>query len=82
MSKAEKTPSFVCEIPLATTPIVERAIGAAFEASRQLYNACLGEGKRRLGLLRESKDYQKARSLKKEDPNRKRLFRVFPVITG
>ncbi len=74
MSKSEKTSSFVCEIPLATTPIVERSIEASFEASRQLYNACLGEGKRRLSLLRESKDYQKARSLKKDDPNRKKAI--------
>ncbi len=48
---------------------------STFEASRQLYNGCLGEGKRRLSLLRQSKDYQKARSLKKEDPNRKKLFK-------
>jgi hypothetical protein len=75
MSKPERTPSFVCEISLATTPIFERSIEAAFEASRQLYNACLGEGKRRLALLRESKDYQKARTLKKDDPNRKKLFK-------
>lgn len=75
MPKVEKTLSFVCEIPLATTPIIEHSLEASDEASRQLYNACLGEGKRRLNLLRDSKEYQKARSLKKEDPNRNKLFK-------
>ena len=75
MSKREKTPSFVCEIPLSTTSAIETSIEATFEASRQLFNACLGEGKRRLGLLRDSKDYQKARTLKKDDPSRKKLFK-------
>jgi putative transposase len=73
--KKEKTPSFICEIPLRTTPIIEKSIEATFEASRQLYNACLGEGKRRLSLLRDSKDYQKGRSLKKADPNRQKFFK-------
>ncbi len=75
VSRVERTQSFICEIPLATTLVIEKSIEAAFEASRQLYNACLGEGKRRLNLLRDSKEYQKARTLKKDDPSRKKLFK-------
>jgi hypothetical protein len=36
-----------------------------FEAARQLYNACLDEAKRRLDLLRQSKDFQEARKMPK-----------------
>lgn len=39
-----------------------------------VYNACLGEAKRRLSLLRDSKDYQRARSLKKGGSERQKLF--------
>ena len=44
------------------------------EAARRVYNACLGEAKRRVGLVRQSKLFQRARLLPKDDPERQRLF--------
>lgn len=45
------------------------------EAARQVYNACLGEAKRRVGLVRQSKAFQRARALPTDDPARRILFR-------
>ena len=64
MSKA-KTPSFILELALETSPHDEAELNARFEAARQLYNACLSEAKRRLELLRQSKEFQKARKMSK-----------------
>src|SRR5574337_587071 len=66
MSKKSKTtPSFVCELPLRTTPADERALAIQLEMSRQIYNACLGESLRVLTLMRESRDWQQARAMPK-----------------
>lgn len=61
-------PSFVLELPLKVTPSQEKTLLACLEAARQLYNACLGEALRRLSLLREFKDFDKARKLSKGKP--------------
>ncbi len=53
-----KTPSFVLELPLKTTPAQESTILIRLEAGRQLYNACLGEALKRFDLVRQSKEYQ------------------------
>ncbi len=45
------------------------------EAARQLYNACLGEAMRRVNLIRQSKNFNRARSLKPNNPERKVLFK-------
>ena len=45
------------------------------EAGRHLYNACLEETIRRLRLIRQSKDYNTARALKKNNPQRQILFK-------
>jgi len=66
-SKKERTPSFVCEIPLRVTPADEHALNVRLNAARQVYNACLGEALRRAQLLRERRAYQKARRLPKGD---------------
>lgn len=73
--KREKTTSFVCELPLKASQEQEGVLLTRLEAGRQLYNACLGEAMRRLNLIKQSRDYQKARSLKREDPERKVLFK-------
>jgi len=57
------TPSFVCEIPLRVTAAQERTLLVRFAAARQLYNALLGEGLRRLRLLQQSRAYQAARHM-------------------
>jgi len=60
-----KTPTFILELALETSAHDEAELNARFEAARQLYNACLGEALRRLNLLRQSKDFQKARKMPK-----------------
>ena len=62
MPKA-KTDSFIVEIPLAITSSEEKHLLARLEAARQVYNACLGESLKRLGLLRQSKTYQAAQKM-------------------
>ena len=71
----KRTPSFVCEVPLRVSPAQERALLARLEAARQVYNACLGQARRRVRLVRESKAYQHARTLPRDDPARKERFR-------
>ena len=69
-----RTPSFMCEVPLRVAPAQERVLLARLEAARQVYNACLGEAKRRVGLVRQSKAFQRARTLARDDPTRRTLF--------
>lgn len=57
--------SFVCELPLATTPEQERELAIRLAAGRQVYNACLGEALRILALMRGSCDWQRARAMPK-----------------
>ena len=70
----QRTSSFVCEVPLRVAPAEERVVLARLEAARQVYNACLGEAKRRVGLVRQSKAFQRARTLQRDDPTRRTLF--------
>jgi hypothetical protein len=81
------TPSFVAEFPLRTTAADERTLVSRLDAQRNVYNAALGETLRRLGLMRQSRDWQRARAMPKtlgKDskgkpiPNRERalLFRA------
>jgi len=62
MPKA-KTDSFITELPLAVSPADEKRLLARLEAARQVYNACLGESLKRLGLLRQSKAYRAAQKM-------------------
>src|SRR6516164_4675531 len=71
-----RTPSFVCEVPLQVNPAQERTLLARLEAARQVYNACLGQASRRVRLVRESKAYQHARTLPRDDPERPARFRA------
>jgi putative transposase len=73
-SRAEGTPSFICELPLRVTASQERTLLTRLEAARQVYNACLGEATRRVGLIRQSKRFQQAYSLPKDDPTRALRF--------
>ena len=49
---------------------------ARLEAARALYNACLGEARRRWRLVRDSKAYQHARSLPRKTPERTAAFKA------
>lgn len=64
-AKQERTPSFICELPLRAVPAAVHALNARLEAARQIYNACLGEALRRARLLGERRAYRKARRLPK-----------------
>lgn len=77
MAKAstKASPSFVCELPLVVSPASERILLSRLEAARQMYNACLGQAMKRVNLIRQSKDFNKARSLKSNNPERKVLFK-------
>jgi putative transposase len=57
------------------SPAQERTLLARLEAARQVYNACLGQARRRVRLVRESKAFQHARTLPRDDPARKERFR-------
>jgi putative transposase len=70
----KRTPSFVCEVPLRVSRAQERTMLARLEAARQVYNACLGAARKRVRLVRESKAFQRARTLSRDDPERKLLF--------
>ena len=71
----QRTTSFVCEVPRLSCSRAEvRVLLARLEAARQVYNACLGEAKRRVGLVRQSKAFQRARTASRDDPTRRALF--------
>jgi transposase len=74
-SSAKTTPSFVTELPLKVTSANEGVLLSRLDAARQIYNACLGEAMRRVRLIRQSKDFNRARSLKPSNPERKVLFK-------
>ena len=72
----ERTPSFVCEVPLRVSPAQERILLARLEAARQVRVTCLGQARTRVRLVRESKAFQHARTLARDDPARPARFRA------
>ena len=65
MPAGRKTSSFILELPLKTDPAQDRSLLVRLDCARQLYNACLGECLKRLRLIRDSKDFQKALRIQK-----------------
>jgi putative transposase len=63
------------ELPLMVSINQEKQLLSRFESARQIYNASLGEGLKRLRLLQQSNPYQEARQLPKKDPKRKEAFK-------
>ncbi|KLU62420.1 putative transposase DNA-binding domain protein [Peptococcaceae bacterium CEB3] len=63
----KKSESFVCEIPLRVSESQAKILNARFEVARQMYNALLGEGLRRLSLMRQSIAYNRARAIPPTD---------------
>src|SRR5258708_14057242 len=57
------SPSFVCEVPLQVNRAQERILLARLEAARQVYNACLGEARRRVRLGGPSQEVPPARTV-------------------
>ena len=69
------TPTFIVELPLSVTQAEAREMGVRLELGRQLYNACLGEGLRRLERLREGLPWARACAMprmKDRKPNKER----------
>jgi len=60
-----RTSSFILELALRVNASQEAALCICLQAGRQLYNAILGESKRRLQLLRESKAFSVVRRMQK-----------------
>jgi putative transposase len=74
-ANSKKTPSFICELPLVVSPMNEGILLSNLEAARQMYNACLFDAMRRVRLIRQSKNFTFARSLKPSNPKRQVLFK-------
>ena len=69
------TPTFIVELPLSVIRADAREMGVRLELGRQLYNACLGEGLRRLERLREGPAWAQASAMprmKARKPNKER----------
>ncbi len=81
------TASFILELPMKTDPANERACAIILDAGRNIGNAVLDEGLRRLDLMRESRAYRAARKMSRGEPRSperkaranefKRLFEAF-----
>lgn len=59
----KSTPTFIVGFPLVVSQKDEREMLVRLELARQLFNACLGEGLRRLDRMRESVGWARARAL-------------------
>jgi hypothetical protein len=69
------TPTFLLELPLRVTASQAKRVRAHLEAARQLYNAILSEGQRRLCRMRADPAWQAARSIPRTQKlERKRAF--------
>jgi putative transposase len=69
------TPTFIVELPLSVARADAREMGVRLELGRQLYNACLGEGLRRLERMREQRTWAQACAMprmKDRKPNKAR----------
>ena len=71
----QRTPTFLLELPLLVTPGQAKRVRAHLEAARQLYNALLSEGQRRLRRMRSDPAWQAARAIPRtEIQERRRAF--------
>lgn len=61
--KRTQTPSFLLELPLRVDWSNEKPIRAHLEAARCLYNAILGEAKKRLRAMRNDPAWVQARAI-------------------
>ena len=72
--KRKKTPSFILELPLQVSPKQSKELLSRLESARQLYNALLGEAKKRAMLIRQSKLFQQAKNLPPKHKDRNVTF--------
>lgn len=72
-----KTSSFVATLPLLTSASDEKELDARFNASQNLYNACLSEAKKRLDLVKNSDVYKQEKKTPRKDKKlRVELFKL------
>src|ERR1051326_6248132 len=71
----KQTPTFLLELPLQVTRGQAKRLRAHLEAARQLYNALLSEGQRRLRRMRADPAWQAARAIARtQQLERQRAF--------
>jgi hypothetical protein len=69
------TPTFLLEVPLYVTASQAKRLRAHLDAARQLYNAILSEGQRRMRRMRADPAWQTARAIPRAQKlERKRAF--------
>jgi transposase len=79
----EKTPTFLLELPLWTDEGQAKRIRGHLEAGRQLYNAILSEGNRRLKQMRASQAWQEARAIpRSQNAQRRAAFTALRTQYG
>ncbi|MBS4189776.1 hypothetical protein KHA94_06080 [Bacillus sp. FJAT-49705] len=66
-------PSYVLTLTLEIRHYEAHILEKRFEIARKIYNACLAEADKRLRVMQESKDYQKARKLPSSTPSERKL---------
>jgi len=74
------TPSFITEIPLKTGSHEQAILKKRFWVAKQQYNALLGESLKRLHLMREDLDYQKASDLYKQKGSKAEAKALFKEL--
>ena len=65
------TPSFITEISLTVDSKQESELLSRFQASRQLYNACLNEAMERMELVRNSDAYKAAKKISRDEKKKR-----------
>jgi hypothetical protein len=77
------TPTFLLELPLQVTSSQAKRLRAHLEAARQLYNAVLSEGQRRLRRMRADPAWQRARAIpRSQQLKRQRAFAALRAQHG
>src|SRR5260221_11430077 len=71
------TPTFLLELPLVVNAGQARRIRGHLEAGRQLYNALLSEGQKRLRRMRADPGWKAARAIPRNQPIERRAG-LFP----
>src|SRR5260221_11223835 len=66
------TPTFLLELPLVVNAGQARRIRGHLEAGRQLYNALLSEGQKRLRRMRADPGWKAARAIPRNQPIERR----------
>jgi hypothetical protein len=79
-SAKKRTPTVLLELPLQVTAGQAKRLRAHLEAARQLYNAVLSEGQRRLRRMRADPAWQAARAIPRTDKQERQ--RAFGVLRG